>query len=139
MEQAGGIPMFEALDKALRDLDPHEQQRFDHLAEMSAEQCELAYRQDDRFIWKSAIPVGEKGSRFEATMLKEEVVITRNKRFIRCEAHRHNYIEMQYCYSGCLRNVIEGKIVEVHAGELLLMATSVVHELLPAGRMNTYS
>lgn len=125
--------MFEKLDEYLRAFAGHEQQRYELLSAMTEEERRRAYAADDRFRWHGADRIGIGDDDTVKVLPKKELTITRNKRFIRCMRHRHAYIELQYVYSGTLCNLIAGQRIEVKTGEILLMDTSVDHEILPAG------
>ena len=54
-------------------------------------------------------------------------------RFVRFPEHTHNYVEMVYMCSGKTVHIVNGKIIELHEGELLLLGQGVRQEILPAG------
>lgn len=125
--------MSNELDAYVRKLTDSESQRYELLKAMSEEEKQKAYEVDHRFIafadGKSADPWG-----FEKSAWKRSTLgLVRNKRFIKCMEHKHDYIEMLYTYSGKITNVIDGKSVVVRAGEVLLLDTNVKHAILPAG------
>ncbi len=70
-----------------------------------------------------------------AKMLKEGklIAVRTHTRFAHFPLHRHNYIEVIYVCEGSLTNVIDGKQVVVHKGELLFLNQYTRHEILPAG------
>ena len=47
--------------------------------------------------------------------------------------HRHNYIEMNYVYSGTCVQEINGQTVEMHTGDVTILDRDVVHRVLPTG------
>ena len=125
--------MFEKLDKYLREFLGHEQQRYEELSTMTKEQQRHIYETDENFMWHNLEQIGTKDDDTVEILPKQKLMITKNKRFVHCMKHKHTYIELQYVYSGTLTNLIEGQKIEVKTGEVLLMDTSVEHELLPAG------
>lgn len=63
----------------------------------------------------------------------ELIAVRTHTRFVHFPLHRHNYIEVLYVCEGTLTNIIDGKQVEVHKGELLFLNQFTRHEILPAG------
>ena len=61
------------------------------------------------------------------------IAVRTHTRFVYFPAHRHNYVEVLYVCEGSLTNVIDGKQVVVHKGELLFLNQFTHHEILPAG------
>ena len=124
--------MSNELDKYIRKLTDSERKRYELLQSMSEKEKKRVYESDDRFIafadGKNNDPWGFEQSAWKRSYLG----LIRNKRFIKCMEHKHDYIEMLYVYSGELTNVIDGKPVVVHAGEVLLLDTNVKHAILPA-------
>ena len=59
--------------------------------------------------------------------------IRKHTRFTHFPAHRHNYIEIVYVYSGRNEQIIEGEHITLHSGELLFLPLGTVHEIMPAG------
>ena len=70
-----------------------------------------------------------------AKMLSEGklIAVRTHTRFVHFPSHRHNYIEVLYVCQGQLTNIIGGKEVVIHAGELLFLNQYTRHEILPAG------
>lgn len=124
--------MFEDLDEHLRELTEHENSRFQILQSLTGRELERIYQTDERFIWNDDNMTNGYTVDYDSAWKRSQVSLVRNKRFIHCKKHRHSYIELQYVYCGTLKNVIEDRVVEVTAGEMLLMDTSVNHEVLPA-------
>ena len=54
-------------------------------------------------------------------------------RFIDYPAHRHNYIEMVYMYSGKTVHIINGTKVELNTGEILILNPNSIQEIRAAG------
>lgn len=61
------------------------------------------------------------------------LAVRTHTRFVHFPAHRHNFIEVLYVCEGQLTNIIDGKYIEVHKGELLFLNQFTHHEILPAG------
>ena len=70
-----------------------------------------------------------------AKMLSEGklIAVRTHTRFVHFPSHRHNYIEVLYVCQGQLTNIIGGKEVVIHAGELLFLNQYTRHEILPVG------
>lgn len=70
-----------------------------------------------------------------AKLLSEGRIITcrPHTRFIHFPAHRHNYIEMVYMYSGETHHVVDGNHIFLKQGELLFLSEKASHEIYPAG------
>lgn len=122
--------MFEMLDKEIMELDEHEIARMEVVKANGYE----AYDKEDYLKCFTKEESSELKS-VEALKIKPyEIYINRNKRFIKCLEHRHDYIELQYIYSGCIRNIINNKIIELRKGEILLLDTNTAHALEPADK-----
>jgi Response regulator containing CheY-like receiver domain and AraC-type DNA-binding domain len=52
-------------------------------------------------------------------------------RFCYSEAHRHDFIELVYVYSGRLTQIIDGKTVSMEKGDACLLDTRPCHAILP--------
>ncbi len=61
------------------------------------------------------------------------ITIRPNTRFVHFPPHRHNYVEVIYMCEGMTRHIINGKKVELHAGELLFLSQNAIQEIMPAG------
>lgn len=124
--------MLAALDSNIRNLTESEKKRYELLQTMSEQERAHVYESDSRFLaFTDGAPVDPLG--FEQSAWKRSYLeLVRNKRFIKCMEHKHDYIEILYVYSGRIINVIDGKHVVVCAGEVLLLDTNVTHAVLPA-------
>lgn len=71
----------------------------------------------------------QKGS----TFFSADIFFNKQTRFSHVPLHRHEYIEMNYVYSGHCTAVINGKTVEMQQGEVCIMDSGVVHTILPTG------
>lgn len=63
----------------------------------------------------------------------ESFAIHQHKRFISFEEHKHDYIELIYVYSGEIRQKINGKKVNIKAGEICILDLNAIHSIEPAG------
>lgn len=61
------------------------------------------------------------------------MLIEKHTRFIAVPMHSHDFIELVYVYSGKMRQVVNGKSVELKAGELLLLNQYAQHEIEVTG------
>jgi YesN/AraC family two-component response regulator len=68
-------------------------------------------------------------------LMKESEVISIHKhdRFIKFDKHKHDFLEMMFVYSGCIRQEIEGEKLIVSKGEILLLDMNVGHSIEEAG------
>ncbi|AOV91858.1 TPA: helix-turn-helix domain-containing protein [Vibrio parahaemolyticus] len=57
------------------------------------------------------------------------IFIEKHTRFIAVPMHSHDFIELVYVYSGTMRQVVNGKSVELKAGEMLLLNQYAQHEI----------
>lgn len=125
--------MSSELKSYIEKLTDSEKKRYEILQSMSEKEKKKVYESDSRFIafadGENSDPLGFEKSAWKRSYLG----IIRNKRFIKCKEHKHDYIEMLYVYSGKLVNVIDEIPVTVCAGEVLLLDTNVKHAILPAG------
>lgn len=61
-------------------------------------------------------------------------LITRQDRFSQVFPHSHHWIEIQYVYSGSCRQIIDGRKLLLHAGEVLCLDTDVIHSCEETGK-----
>lgn len=61
------------------------------------------------------------------------LAFNKQTRFGMVPLHRHNYIEMNYVYSGTCVQEINGQTVEMHTGDVTILDRDVVHRVLPTG------
>ncbi len=64
------------------------------------------------------------------------ITIRPNTRFVHFPAHRHNYVEVMYMCEGSTKHLVNGKMVELHKGELLFLNQNAVQEILPAEKQD---
>lgn len=57
------------------------------------------------------------------------IEVVRNERFHAVPAHSHDYIEMNYVWSGRCTQYVEGRAVETQQGDICIMDTDAVHAL----------
>lgn len=62
------------------------------------------------------------------------IAVRAHTRFVEFPKHRHNYIEMLYVCKGCIVNNIEGTIVRMTAGDLLLLNQYTAHSIEKTGK-----
>ena len=62
------------------------------------------------------------------------IAVRTHTRFVHFPLHRHNYVEVLYVCEGSLTNIIDGKPVVVHKGELLFLNQFTHHEIMAAGK-----
>lgn len=86
-------------------------------------------------IEKKLYTSGEEFTIDSAKMLAAGQLITvrPHTRFAHFPVHRHNYVEVMYVCEGSVTNIISGKEITVHKGELLFLNQYTRHEILPAG------
>ncbi len=63
----------------------------------------------------------------------ENIGINRQDRFQPVFPHRHNYIELNYIWSGSCTQVINGKKVEYAEGDVCILDTQTTHSVAEAG------
>ena len=61
--------------------------------------------------------------------IQKWMMIQKHARFGACFPHRHSFLEINYCYSGTVVNVVNGKEIEMKPGDLLLMEPGCVHNI----------
>ena len=111
--------MQQALLEHLRVITKEEQRILDGVAEV------------DKDLYTS----GKDFTVDSAKMLSEGklIAVRTHTRFVHFPSHRHNFIEVLYVCQGQLTNIIGGKEVVIHKGELLFLNQYTRHEILPAG------
>jgi AraC-like DNA-binding protein len=51
-----------------------------------------------------------------------------------CEEHTHQYIELVYCFSGCVQNFVDGEEYTLNKGDMLLIDKNSTHATYPKPR-----
>ncbi len=64
------------------------------------------------------------------------ITLRPHTRFIDFPQHRHDYIEMIYMCSGNTLHLVNGREINLHQGELLLLSQSATHEVRSASRQD---
>ncbi len=64
------------------------------------------------------------------------ITLGRQNRFAIVPLHSHDYVEMNYVYTGTATTIIDGKNVEMHVGDVSLLDTGAVHTILPLGEQD---
>jgi AraC-like ligand binding domain. len=64
---------------------------------------------------------------------EDKIVVTRQDRFNKVRAHKHDYIELCYVWSGICYQTIEGKAVTTEKGDVCIFDTHAVHSIESAG------
>lgn len=59
----------------------------------------------------------------------ELIHIRKHTRFVKFPEHKHNFIEFNYVYQGCLKQRIYGREIRLKQGELLFLNQHIMHEL----------
>lgn len=59
----------------------------------------------------------------------ELIHIRKHTRFVKFPEHKHNFIEFNYVYQGCLKQRIYGREIHLKQGELLFLNQHIMHEL----------
>ena len=87
-------------------------------------------------IEKSLYSSGEELIVDSEKMLKrgQLIGIRPHTRFVRFPAHKHNYVELIYMCSDEMTHIINGKEVNLKAGELLFLNQHSTQEILPCGK-----
>ena len=108
------------------------QELLNRLSVITAEEQKIL--DGSRDIEKKIYTSGEEFTIDAAKMLEEGQLITvrTHTRFVHFPLHRHNYIEVMYVAQGSVTNIIGGRELTVHRGELLFLNQYTRHEILPA-------
>lgn len=121
---------FEELNERLFSLDEHEKLRME-LIEKNGKEIYLTDNRLNSFNESMS-------NRVEAWRMdpekEEQLYIRKNKRFMKCHQHSHNYIEFVYVYSGIVKHIIKGKEVEIKTGEICILDRNIKHATDPANR-----
>ena len=64
---------------------------------------------------------------------EDKIVVARQDRFNKVRAHKHDYIELCYVWSGICYQTIEGKAVTTEKGDVCIFDTHAVHSIESAG------
>ena len=60
------------------------------------------------------------------------ITLRPHTRFVHFPKHTHDYVEMIYMCSGSTRHIINGELVDLNVGELLMLNQSATHEVCKA-------
>lgn len=61
------------------------------------------------------------------------ITVRPHTRFVRFPEHTHDYVEIVYMCQGSTTHIVNGKKVELLAGDLLMLGQNALQEILPAG------
>ena len=105
----------------------------DHLRGITEEERHIL--NGDKEVNKDLYTSGKDFTVDSRKMLEEGklIAVRTHTRFVHFPVHRHNYVEVLYVCEGVLINVIDGKRVKIHKGELLFLNQYSRHEIFPAG------
>lgn len=59
--------------------------------------------------------------------------VRKHTRFMSYPAHKHNYIELMYVYSGTMTTTIDDHNIHLKTGQLLLVNQAIEHSIAPSG------
>ncbi len=60
-----------------------------------------------------------------------DIAFNRNDRFFNSPVHSHDYIELNYVFSGCCTAIINNQSIPLTTGDICIMDTRVSHTFLP--------
>ncbi|MBW4082630.1 AraC family transcriptional regulator [Paenibacillus sp. S150] len=64
------------------------------------------------------------------TFHMNQMTIRQHSRYSKIPVHIHNYVEINYVYSGHCRQLINGRLVNLREGDLCMLDTNVPHTIL---------
>lgn len=113
---------FSPVYQKLFELTPHEQyyKKNNQLSKEYYQQ--LATKEINNhqvYVFENLIPTGQNFN------------IVKHTRFVQVPLHIHNFIELNYIYSGSCTQLIDGKKVTLEQGQICLIDTSVPHSIEP--------
>ena len=62
--------------------------------------------------------------------INQNIIISKQPRFTYIPNHIHTYMELNYIYSGSCTQIVNGKTIELHQGDILLVDKNVQHRPL---------
>lgn len=68
---------------------------------------------------------------FKSVLKNSNISILKESRFTRIPLHVHSVIEINYIYRGNCSQIINGTRHELHEGDLCILDTNTIHEILP--------
>lgn len=121
---------FQEIEKELYALTPHEQVYLDnmlripHLIERLPELTEAEFRQHG-LLFNIYNPVEME--------LRDSFGVKKHSRFNFIAEHKHSYIEINYIYSGQMKEIVNGQEIILEAGDVMILDTNVKHQFFAAG------
>ncbi|MDY4969712.1 MAG: AraC family transcriptional regulator [Lachnospiraceae bacterium] len=69
--------------------------------------------------------------KFDSIMNQHNICLNRESRFTPIPKHIHSVIELNYIYSGEMTQIIDGKKITLHKGDICILDRNTTHEILP--------
>jgi len=114
----------ESLDKLLRRITPHEKDYKKGFSNPSIHELKIDHANDD-------------GENIYVLPFVEDdfspFTIKKHSRFQTYPVHVHQFIELNYMYSGTSRQVVNGTPIILEEGQLLFLNADTTHEISPLG------
>ncbi|MCM8711542.1 AraC family transcriptional regulator [Clostridium sp. SYSU_GA19001] len=63
----------------------------------------------------------------------ENISVLKHTRFAEVPMHKHDYIELNYVYSGKVTQIVKDKTITLKEGQICIVDTEVPHSILPTG------
>lgn len=95
------------------------------------EQCILSGKAIDKSLYMKESDVISAEKLLQAGQL---ITFRPHTRFAHFPSHRHDYVEMVYMRSGQTTHIVDGKLITLQSGELLILAQHTTQEILAANQ-----
>ena len=69
--------------------------------------------------------------KFDSIMNQHNICLNQESRFTPIEKHIHSVIELNYIYRGKMTQIINGREITMHKGDVCILDFNTVHEILP--------
>lgn len=69
--------------------------------------------------------------KFDSIMNQHNICLNQESRFTPIPKHIHSVIELNYIYKGKMTQIINGKEITLHEGDVCILDLNTVHEILP--------
>lgn len=111
------------LEKKLSELTPSELYHQEHPNRLSSRYNKIEktiVNGEELYLFK-----------FDSILNEHNICLSKDSRFTPIPKHLHAVVELNYVYRGKLTQIINGKEITLHQGDICILDMNTVHEILP--------